>query len=60
MIEYKHSDKSKDIQVKLNRVRVGTIKPVKGGFQYFPISKKVGGEIFDTVEKVKRSLEIED
>jgi hypothetical protein len=60
MIEYKHSDKSKDIQVKLNRVRVGTIKPVKGGFQYFPISAKVGGEIFDTVGKVKRSLEIED
>lgn len=41
-------------------LRVGTIRPVAGGFKYYPKgSKRVGGETFASVAAVKRSLEEE-
>lgn len=62
MIEYlytegKIGDRNTPIPVRMNGKRVGTIKPVDGGWQYFPINHKQGGEIFDTIGKVQKSLE---
>ncbi len=45
------------ITVTLDKKVVGEIRHVKGGFQYFPKGGKTGGEVSDTVAKVKRSLE---
>jgi hypothetical protein len=62
MIEYlytegKIGDRNTPVPVRMNGKRVGTIKPVKGGWQYFPMNHKQGGEIFDTIDKVQKSLE---
>lgn len=37
--------------------RAGTIRPVQGGHSYFPKGKDEGGEVFPTVQAVKRSIE---
>lgn len=62
MIEYlytegKIGDRDTPIPVRLDKKRVGTIKPVEGGWQYFPLNHKQGGEIFDSITKVQQSLE---
>lgn len=64
MIEYlytegKIGDRNTPIPVRFNKKRVGTIKPVEGGWQYFPLNCKVGGEIFKTINKVCNSLEFD-
>ncbi len=58
-IEYLYTTEKQNepIPVRLDGKRVGTIKPVKGGWQYFPLSHKKGGEIFETVDEVQKSLE---
>jgi len=43
--------------VKLCGKKIGNIKYVKGGYQYFPIGWKIGGNIFETIAKVQESLE---
>ena len=48
-----------DLKVKLDNYIVGAIKKTKGGFWYVPKGQKVGGDVFDTVEEVKRSIEEE-
>ncbi len=53
----KIGDRNTPIPVRLNGIRIGTIKPVKGGWQYFPIHHKQGGEIYDSIEMVQKSLE---
>jgi len=45
--------------VYLDGKHIGNILKVKDGFQYFPKGKKTGGEVFPTLEEVKRSLEDE-
>jgi hypothetical protein len=45
------------IRVKLDGKTVGAIKTVTDGFQYQPKGSKLVGEVFPTVEAVKRSLE---
>lgn len=62
MIEYQYTDgkigdRDTPIPVRLSNRRVGTIKPVEGGWQYFPLHHKHGGEIFDSIDKVQKSLE---
>jgi hypothetical protein len=65
MIEYlytedKIGDKNTPIPVRYAGKRVGTIKPVEGGWQYFPLNHKHGGEIYTTIGLVQKSLEFSD
>ena len=46
--------------VKLEGKLIGHIERVDGGFQYFPKGHKTGGKVFDTIAKVKHSLEYDD
>ena len=61
MIEYLYTEgKKRDnipISVRVDGKIVGTIKLVDGGFQYFPLKHKQGGEIFKTIKEVQTSLE---
>ncbi len=61
-IEYQYTEGRHDIPVpvRLNGRRVGTIKPVNGGWQYFPLNHKQGGEVFATITKVQKSLEFSE
>jgi len=64
MIEYlytegKIGDRNTPIPVRFDGKRVGTIKPVDGGWQYFPLNHKHGGEIFETIAGVQYSLEFD-
>ena len=45
------------IEVYLDGKKTGTIRPVLGGFAYFPKGHKTGGETFETLEECKQSLE---
>jgi hypothetical protein len=47
------------VEVKLAGKKVGEIKPVDGGFQYFP-NRAEGGEVFPTLGLCKRSLETDE
>ena len=58
--EGKIGDRNTPIPVALDGVRVGTIRPVEGGWQYFPLRHKKGGEIFETIDEVQKSLEFEN
>jgi hypothetical protein len=55
MITYKSSSKEAII-VLLNGKHAGLIQR-KEGFAYFPKNSKTSGEIFKTIEEVKKSLE---
>ena len=48
----------KPLKVSLDGKIVGEIRKVPTGYQYFPKGQKTGGEIFTTVTKVQKSLEI--
>ena len=43
--------------VYLDGKRSGTIRPVFGGFKYFPFRHEEGGETFQTLDEVKASLD---
>jgi hypothetical protein len=58
--EGKIGDRNTPVPVRLDGKRVGTIKPVEGGWQYFPLRHKFGGEVFPTLGEVVKSLEFED
>jgi hypothetical protein len=45
------------IRVRVNKKITGAIKTVDQGFQYQPTGSKLVGEVFATVDAVKRSLE---
>lgn len=52
------------VEVKLAGKRVGEIKPVEGGFAYFPAVTRVGskvlkGDVFPSLGLCKASLEAE-
>ena len=57
MITYQ--EKPEGVAVFLDKKRTGTIKQVMGGWAYFPIGKKMSGEVFPSIAKVKQSLEAE-
>lgn len=59
MIEYRKYNKTDALGVYLDGIRIGEIRVVSGGFQYFPRGQKIGGDIFPTLAEVKRSLETE-
>lgn len=46
-----------EVNVFLDKKYVGDIKPVKGGYAYFPKGCKVSGDTFSTIAGVKKSLE---
>lgn len=50
----------KTIHVLLDGKRVGEIRSVEGGFQYFPKGQKKGGEVFQTLIDCKKSLSDEE
>ena len=60
MIKYKWEGWShkKPLPVLLDGKQVGKIKPVVGGWQYYPKGSKVGGEVFPRLKKCQESLEI--
>ena len=58
MITYKRN--RGHILVFKDGIRLGTIRPVDGGFQYFPCMKEFVGEVFLTIGEVKESLEKHD
>jgi hypothetical protein len=52
--------KTKDGEaVLLSKKRVGMIKPVSGGYAYFPKGSKTSGQVFSHVSQVKHSLELD-
>lgn len=58
MIEYEYTEGGRGVPV---RVRVdkrisGEIRPVDGGWQYFPKGQKTGGEVFKTMDECQKSL----
>jgi hypothetical protein len=55
MITYKR--RWEIIDVYLEKKRIGAIKQVTGGYQYFPKGKRKGGEIFKSVMQCMVSLE---
>lgn len=59
MIKYKKDNTN--IAVLLDGKIVGSIRPVAGGYRYFPRGKgeKFAGEVFKTIQQVKESLESE-
>jgi hypothetical protein len=53
----KINGKKYHLHVRLDGRIVGSIRPVLDGFKYFPKNSPNGGERFDTVEEVKKSLQ---
>jgi len=47
---------AKTIAVLLDDRRVGEIRTVEGGFQYFPKGQRTGGEVFPSLAACKQSL----
>lgn len=59
MITYKNIDGTHKVAVYLEKKRIGTIEPVGSGWRYFPKGKDFGGELLNSLQAVKRSLEAE-
>ena len=61
MIEYEYTEgnQSAPVKVRLDGKHVGTILPVLNGWRYYPVGSRNGGEAFNTVAEVQRSLEDE-
>lgn len=57
--EGKVGDRNTKVPVRLEGKIVGTIKPVPGGWQYFPLHHKTGGEIMPRLQDVALSLQSE-
>ncbi len=60
MITYETKLKNKKahaLRVLLDGKQVGEIRMFSGCFQYFPNGSSSGGEIFNTLEECKKSLE---
>lgn len=47
-----------EFAVYLGNRRIGTIRKVKLGYQYFPKGSDNGGDVYVSIEQVKRSLEL--
>lgn len=59
MIEYLYTegDINAPLKVRLDGKYCGDIKPVEGGWRYFPKGQKEGGARFETVNQIQKSLE---
>lgn len=55
-ITFKPVRDSLNVDVYLDKKRVGTIKQVIGGFAYFPKGQREGGSVFPELHQVKLSL----
>lgn len=44
------------ITVKLDKKIIGEIRPVTGGWQYYPKGMKKGGEVFENLSLCQKSL----
>jgi hypothetical protein len=55
-ITYHKNSRVSEVRVYSDGLRIGTIKMVPGGWQYFPKGSETGGKVFETVVEVKRSL----
>lgn len=58
LVEFCYTEGRRDvpIPVRVEGRVTGEIRPVEGGWQYFPKGRKEGGEIFKTAGDVQRSL----
>jgi hypothetical protein len=45
-----------NVDVFLDGKKIGTIKEVKDGFQFYPNGQKIGGAVFPTLQACKNSL----
>ncbi len=57
MITYQENRKAGTELVKLDGKIVGKIRPVVGGFQYFPNGQKDGGAVWPSVARCKLDIE---
>lgn len=57
MITYNHTKQG--ISVLLDKKKVGTIKFVRKGYEYFPKGSKNGGGVYDCLTHLKQELEKE-
>jgi len=48
------------VTVKIDRKIVGEIKKTDNGFQYFPKGQKTGGQVYNTLGEVYKSLESDE
>lgn len=63
-IEYAYTEGEREYRTASIPVRftgsatiVGEIRPVEGGWQYFPKGQKQGGEVFPTLRAVQADIE---
>ena len=56
-ITYEDTGFNKVIRVNLGGKKVGEIRSVEGGWQYYPRGQSTGGEVFPTIGRCKESLE---
>jgi len=61
MIQYLYQEgveacETEPLKVRLDGRICGEIRKVEEGYQYFPKGQKEGGEVFNTVAQVQRSL----
>lgn len=54
--DYMNITFDKDLKVKLDGKYVGDIKPVNGGYQYFPKGRNIGGDVYPSIDLCKKSL----
>jgi hypothetical protein len=57
---YTEGNNNADIKVRMDGKIVGTIKKVSGGWQYFPLHHKRGGDIYATAGEVQKTLAFAD
>lgn len=57
MITYAWNLTGNAVVVRLEGKHVGYIRKIGSGWQYFPLGKNEGGELFPTLDACKTSLE---
>lgn len=57
MIAYQQNRKTGAEVVKLDGRVIGEIRPVSGGYQYFPKGQKTGGTVWPSITGCKRDIE---
>lgn len=58
-LEYRYTEGQRyaPVKVRLDGKHCGEIRPVEGGWQYFPKGQRIGGDVLPTISAVQRSLE---
>lgn len=58
MITYKREKfDNKNVLVYLDGKKTGIIKSENGGFRYYPLGQRIGGDWFSKISDCKKSLE---